>query len=435
MVQFQSRYKCPSCWRSFRLEDILWVAASEELRGDEYLSEYDFKRFLPRHFTPGCKAIDEFGSECDQIACPYCHIETPRAYLESKEFMVSIVGSRTSGKTYFVTSLVHWLKRSLSNFGFYYYEATFANKNRELEINIEKLFPNITVSQEPVDLAGTAPQYGVTVKTPKIKTPDQFDEFTYPIPFMYSIKSKESPDAPNYSVCIYDHSGEDFRAGEDHPKAPLTQHLGSSDALFFLFDPTQFPNFIRAYKEKQGKKFEPDELVGAERNTLGSSESYQDQPYLIFGEMTRRIKNNYKNKNGQMLGTIEKYDRPIIIVVSKCDAWMCLLDESVQKIIAKGYPMPEKDTDGKDITGARPLSKKLIKIVSDDIHRLLLEYRPQFINVVDSFASDVTFIPVSATGCSPAQDGFLPGTLQPIWIGVPFLFALAKHDAKLVKLV
>ncbi|MDR2763000.1 MAG: hypothetical protein LBB88_10385 [Planctomycetaceae bacterium] len=435
MTQFQTRYKCPSCWRFFRIEDVLWIANSEELRGEDRLSEYDFKRFLPRHFTPNCRAIDEYGGECEKIACPHCYLEIPRAYLESKDFMVSIVGSRTSGKTYFVTSLVHWIKRSLFNFGFYYYEATFANKNRDLEINIEKLFPNVTVPNERVDLAGTVPQYGVTIKTPKPKTPDQFDEFTYPIPFMYSIKSKELPESPNYSVCIYDHSGEDFRAGEDHPKAPLTQHLGYSDALFFLFDPTQFPNFIKAYKRKQGKELIDNELVGAERNTLGTSEAYQDQPYIIFGEMTRRIQNNYKNKRGKMLGTIEKYDRPIIIVVSKCDTWMCLLDESVQEIIKKGYPIPEKDANGNDIVGARPISKKLIKIVSDEIHRLLLEYRPQFINVVDSFASDVTFIPVSATGCSPTHEGFVPGTLEPIWIGVPFLYALAKHDSNLVKLV
>ncbi|MDR1964272.1 MAG: hypothetical protein LBQ50_10875, partial [Planctomycetaceae bacterium] len=133
-------YKCPSCWNEFHLEETLWI--SEELMGDTHFDNADENtRFLPKHFSAKeCLARDSEGHACNRLACPHCHLEFPPFYLESQPFMTSIVGSQSSGKTCFLTSLYHWLQTELPNYGINYADG-FAKNNERLDEIYKELFP------------------------------------------------------------------------------------------------------------------------------------------------------------------------------------------------------------------------------------------------------------------------------------------------------
>ena len=71
---------------------------------------------------------------------------------------------------------------------------------------------------------------------------------------------------------------------------------------------------------------------------------------------------------------------------------------------------------------------------------MLMKYAPEFISSVESFASDVVYIPVSATGVSPVVDqndaeksgGFRASEIRPIWIDVPMIYAISRLTKGLI---
>ena len=66
------------------------------------------------------------------------------------------------------------------------------------------------------------------------------------------------------------------------------------------------------------------------------------------------------------------------------------------------------------------------------MRELLWEHTPELVSAAESFAEEVIYIPVSATGCGPEVDaasgafGFRPRNIKPIWAEVPSLYVMAK---------
>ncbi|MFM7799402.1 MAG: hypothetical protein ACKPBA_10545, partial [Planctomycetota bacterium] len=105
---------CPHCWHRFRPDETLWVAAHPELLGDRLLSAEDPVRFLPSRFTPAGEAIDPAGSRTRRLACPNCHLEVPQLVLERPMVIMSLAGSPSSGKSYFIASAMWKLREDLA---------------------------------------------------------------------------------------------------------------------------------------------------------------------------------------------------------------------------------------------------------------------------------------------------------------------------------
>lgn len=443
----QDRIKCPSCRDEFRIEETLWIASHDELQGeDPYLASTDYMRFLPKHFTAdrrAPKAIDPKGGICNLLACPHCHLEIPREYFNSQPFTTAVVGGRSTGKTFFLIALNRWLHSELPEFGLNYRDG-YSEKNEVLDKFGEQLFPEASVSNDLVQLAGNERgDNDASVFKPRRGHEDEFpdvgDMYNYARPFMY-LMNRARNDFQNeeiieqYSLCLYDHSGERFwRENANHVEnIQATKNVVESDALFFLFDPTQIPGIVHAYKEvkkqESGGIMEP--YIGAEKNMEDTEQAPKNHPLAIFSVMRALISNSYPE--------MRKYDGQFVVILPKCDAWMCLLDVDIQECL-KNYPCHKNEETNRP---SGKLSRHVIDKVSDAIKRFLLkkEYKcDKFVKAVNDFASNAIYIPVSATGCQPTiedgAEGFKPGNLHPIWIGVPFLYTLAKHKDKLIEIV
>ena len=74
--------------------------------------------------------------------------------------------------------------------------------------------------------------------------------------------------------------------------------------------------------------------------------------------------------------------------------------------------------------------------VSRDIEELLLQHAPSIVTAARGFASEVVFIPVTATGRSPVVAGsdstgrvdlrFDPSQIAPRWVELPVFYALHR---------
>ena len=126
----------------------------------------------------------------------------------------------------------------------------------------------------------------------------------------------------------------------------------------------------------------------------------------------------------------EPLETPLVVVVTKHDAWKHMLGCDLPAFIG------EPKTGG--ICG---LQVAVIEEISQRLRGLLMQHTPEVVAAAQRFSRHVYFVPVSATGCAPVQAGeqdgrpdykFRAGSVSPYWIEVPLLWFLARHVQGLV---
>jgi hypothetical protein len=405
-IKLLPRVTCPHCWHIFATADILWVSVHADLRGDPQLGPDAQQRFLPSRFNPAGDALDARGYACRILACPRCHLVVPRALLEMEPFFVSILGTPSCGKSFYLASLIWELRKKLAkqlalDFGdadptanlqlAEYEKALFLNPDGETSIPLAQLIRKTELHGESYDEVAFGNQ---TV--------------SYPRPFLFWIKPKPNhPNAASTSMLsrtlvLYDNAGEHCLPGQDTTGSPATQHIAHSRVLLFLFDPTQDVRFRKA--------------AGKSDVAL---ESVTNRQEAVLHEMGTRVRKYLR------LGATAKHDRPLFVVVTKFDVWSHLLDR--QKGAANLRQEPWVSTPVID-----RLDRDCIDARSAAIRKLLLEHCPGVVEAAEQFASRVTYLPVSALGTPPhahpntAKPAIRPGDIRPIWVTVPLVAALQE---------
>jgi hypothetical protein len=325
--------------------------------------------------------------------------------LEHRTRILSIVGTPSSGKTFFLTAAAWMLRQRLEEC----FALTLADadpeSNQALTRNEQTLFlpadPNGLVTLDKTQLGGD--QYSTVQIEPGQTT-------TLPEPYLFSVRpSAEHVYAAEAQqraelLCLYDNAGEHFLPGADLSTSPTTQHLARAKMLYYLFDPTQDVRFRR---QLEGQSVDP-------QLTQASRPFRQD---TVVQEMAARI------RRMTSLSASDQLSQPLVVVVTKSDVWHSLLPG----IDIQSDPFAlEFKSDGRKLGG---LDMERITRVSDAVEELLRRSVPEFVSAVRGVTQDVTFVPVSATGCSPViSDGLLrvrASMVNPWWVTVPLLMDLA----------
>ena len=415
-LAIQAKIICPHCWNDFPPEDTLWIAQHPDLiKEDPRLGENQYLRFSPERFNVKGAAIDPRGFACYDVACPKCHLSIARPLVEIPPFFLSIFGAPQSGKSYFLAAMTWSLRKILPQ----QFQMTFADAdaaaNVELQRNENKQFLNME------------PDKPVKIEKTQTEEDNLYDlvnfggqNVRYIKPFLFSLRPL--PDHPNSNarqisrvVVLYDNAGEHFLPRTDHATVPVTRHLGFSESLLFLYDPTQDTRFRKAV---EGKTNDPQMKVRGDR-LKWESPVRQDT-----------ILNEANNKVKQQIGLShnELHKKPLIVIVTKYDTWWTLLGE--ERLPDPWIENPEGGPDGIHIQSIHDVSQKVKDVLS--------EYAPEIVSSAESFCDEVIYIPVSATGCSPLFDeqgesvGVAPKDMRPMWVEVPLLYSLARWSEGVV---
>lgn len=391
---------CPNCWERFPPERIHYVSAPGGPRGDLRLGPDRRQRFLPTRFDPEGRAIDVAGQPCHELACPRCHLKIPRMLVECPALFVSIFGTPSGGKSYFLASMCHRLRHVLP---------------REFRINFSDADPAANASLHHYEDALFGGSEGGWVSLPKTDvTGDRYrivdfgnGPVRYPRPFFFQVSPAaghplvDSTATASRVICLYDNAGESFEPGRDLPANPVTQHMARSGCLLFIFDPLQdvgFRNRLRTVGD------------GA---SAGSVTSRQE---VMLAEVARRIRQYHR------LPATARHDCPLIVVVSKFDAWQELVN-------AGRLPYPWSPRPG---GGPHALRTDILQKASVATRDMLLKHAPTIVTTAESFVDPrlIFYVPVSATGGSPRKGsdgmlGFAAGSLNPMWAEVPMIQTLS----------
>jgi hypothetical protein len=414
-MKIKPQISCPHCWHQFPTDQILFISESPDLLGDLKLGDVEQLRFLPYRFDLGGAALDAHGIACHKLACPNCHLQVPRPLLYTPSFFISIAGAPASGKSYFFASMI-WKLRKIMPRDFYMNftdaDPTMNKRIREYET---KQFtgnddPNKPVAIEKTDIQGDI--YSNTLIDGHLTLLAQPFSFTIsPLP-TYPFRNKA--ELVSQTVCMYDNAGESFLPGADHATQPVTRHLAASDAILFLFDPTQDLRFKNACKQEYKQPINDPQINSSLGGNVRRSDTNQS---TVLTEMIARIKAHTH------LAYNEKIKVPLIIVLTKLDAWFQLAK-------FPHYKKPWKQAKNIPINGYN-ISR--VEDYSLILRRLLLDLIPDFVGIAESSVEKVTYIAVSATGSAPEvgepdKDGkrpllYRPANIKPIWVEVPFFHA------------
>ena len=410
-----SRITCPHCWEVFPPEKILWVAEHADLLGDPMLGDEEMQRFLPTRFTVDGDAVDARGFPCHVLACPHCHLIVPRPMIELEPFFMSIFGAPASGKSYLLAAMTWQLRQTLSSMFACSFNDADPGMNQLLNEYEESLFLN-PKANELLPLASLIR-----------KTEEQGDLYdsvsygnqvvSYPRPFLFAMQPEKGHlneaqvDKIGRVVCLYDNAGESFQPGKDKVGSPLTRHMAHSRTLMYVFDPTQDGRFRKSM-----------DVLSSEENENAVSEKLSRQE-PILQEAASRIRRYAK------LRQTEKHRRPLIVVLTKYDAWSHLLAPFVGEDDNSEPFKVVQDKSGKKV---HALDVPRILRYSKFIRKILMNSCPDIVAAAENFSEEVIFMPVSAVGwCAKKgrENGMLemrPSEADPFWVTVPFLYSLHR---------
>ncbi|MDR3109048.1 MAG: hypothetical protein LBU65_05085 [Planctomycetaceae bacterium] len=412
-IKIKPQLLCPHCWHEFAADQVLFISESPELLGDSKLGDTASLRFLPFRFDVSGAAIDSHKYPCHKIACPNCHLQIPRSLLHLSNSFISIVGAPASGKSYFLASMIWQLRKTMARGFCMSFADAEPEMNRRIRSDVSKQFdnddPDKLVYIDKTQVEGDI--YNVTNIGGQVISLAQ--PFIYTMSPMPGHPLQNKPERISRSVCLYDNAGESFLPGADKVTQPVTRHLATSDAILFLFDPTQNLRFKRACKQSVN-----DPQMNPE---LGVDVRKSDVPQeIILTEMITRVRDHLR------LSPNEKHKSPLIIVLTKFDAWQQLTNFS-------HYHNPWEPVQNMAISA---YSVKRVEEYSQILRKLLLDLIPDLVSTAETFSENVTYIAVSATGRPPEfgppdnegkrQLMFRSGEINPVWTEVPFFHAHAQ---------
>lgn len=413
-IRLCARVTCPHCWERFSPEDALWISQHPDLATDPRLGEGHQRRFLPSRFTHQGAALDERGFPCFGLACPKCHLPVPRAMFEMDPLFISILGAPSSGKTYFLASMT-WNLRQVMPQKFLVAFGDADPVMNQLLIEYEEL-QFLNPNQDELVVLRKTELQGDLYNT--VLFGDR--QVQYPRPFIFTLRPSPTHPGRNLerisrTLCLYDNAGEHFLPGLDTANSPVTRHLARSSAILFLFDPTQDLRFRSACK---GATEDPQMLARTAR--LSRERAVRQDTILL--EAAKRIR-LYRG-----LSEVARHNRPLIVVVTKYDAWASLLEgPSLEPPWIQGRNTP---LHGLDVEYVEQWSRR--------VRNLLTSMTPELVSAAEDFAEKVLYVPVSAMGRSPETDpvtgalGIRPRDIKPQWTEVPLLYFLACWQTGLI---
>lgn len=397
-------FQCPICWLHFEGKNIKHISSHEELIGDPVLGAEYHRRFIPQKWDANGIALDDFGIPSPDTACPHCHERLPAGFGEFKQYIYSIVGAPSSGKSYYLAILLKQLKRYL----FHRFEISFMDQDPEYNIQINEVIQTLFSARSAVE--------GRIIKTDmrggNYKSVNRNGkEVDLPKPSMFNI-SQTNVENTDSSIVFYDNAGEHFLPSHSGAEEFQILHVAKASSLFFLYDPLSNIDIRHS-------------LSNVESDQLKRKSDLDQQP-SILSQMNVKI--------SRVLGkaTSEKLETPLAILIGKCDLWHSLV--------------PDWDKLVDPIGKKNVLHQDAVDLNSNIIRDFLNEYAPDIVATAERISRTVRYFPVSSFGHKPKEYKFFdqqenievtdvapdPAKIKPFMIEIPTIWALSKTIPDLI---
>ena len=388
---------CPYCYRAFSARDILFrCSGATGPRGrcgpepDEVLGRYTGREeVLPPCFgsggQPGPGVCPDCGATTPVRICPVCHRRLPALFGEVRSRLIALVGTKESGKTVFMTVVLHELKHRLGE----QLCASVGAADDHTSGEFARLYD--LPMYQGFQLLAPTPAAGASDRAPLV--------------FRLTVGG-QGPRAQNGRhgrglrgrtrtrlavLALFDPAGEELRS--EQSVEDYARYLAAVDDIVLVLDPLQMP----AVRE-----------LASPGTRLPSPATGTDAPAAVLQSITGLLL-----RSGQA-GPDGLIDKPLAIALSKIDAIQHVLEETspLRQPPAQTCSFDERDS----------------LRVHAEVQRLLLKWDG---SVIDRLARqhyrDVRYFGISALGETPTRDNRVSARhIQPYRVGEPLMWLLSR---------
>lgn len=394
----KTTFICPYCFEKHKLSEVQFRCTNKRCKDfdDVEMTKYENGNLkMPKQgkktfsvpsknafSVPQSAKCPECGNTTYKHICPSCHNELPESTLTGKDMIISVVGSRATGKSHFVGVIIKELRDRISvSFGGSL--EGFADSYQRWQTNFgNSLYDNnmkLELTQSSVQNVDNGAYRPLIFKL-KLKHKALFKE---------SIES--------FTFVFFDTAGEDLN--DEDTMSTVNKYICKSAGIVFLLDPMQIPAVANQLDESTVKR--------AAAIDYRSATKADD----IMTRVSNLIRNDRK------LSDTTKIDIPVAAVFSKFDA----IEPIVPSDCTVLNPSPhcsEKCFDMSDWHN-----------VNSEILALLHEWDADaFISQLETNYSNFSYFAASALGLNnnPKQSGKIERP-RPHRIEDPFLWILKEN--------
>ena len=389
---------CPYCFEKHKLSEVQFRCTNRRCKDvdDVEMTRYENGNLkMPKQgkttfCVPGKTAFTvppsvkcpECGKTTYKRVCPSCHNELPESTLTGQDMIISIVGSRATGKSHFVGVIIKELRDRIA-VSFDGALEGFADSYQRWERDFEN---RIYKTNEKLELTKSSVQ--------------NVDNGAYrPLIFKLKLKKKSlfKQVIDSFTFVFFDTAGEDLN--DEDTMSTVNKYICKSAGIIFLLDPMQIPAVVNQLDETTVKR-----AAGIEVGTAAKADD-------IMTRVSRLIRND------RGMSENKKIDIPVAAVFSKFDA----IEEIVPQDCTVHNPSPhcaEKCFDLSDWHN-----------VNSEIVALLHEWDADaFISQLETNYENYSYFSVSALGLhnNPTNDGRIERP-RPHRIEDPLLWILKEN--------
>ncbi len=286
---------CPYCFNQNKIHDIEYRCINKRCgeEDDLILAQYNdpgtnlpvkaLKTFRvkgggssPSATCPDCKNITR------KRICPTCHNELPESSINGRDMIISIVGSRATGKSHYIGVLIKELRdRIVSS-----YDGSMEEHDHSFDRWQNDYANQLYTTKERLSQT--------TTKINNANTP-----YIFKLRFNKK-KSKFCTHVDVFTIVFFDTAGEDLNDADT--MSTINKYICKSSGIIFLLDPTQIPEVVNAIND--------DDVIQRASGTGGTRNNNSN---AIMTRVSNLIRND-KNKNEDYI-----IDIPVAAVFSKFD--------------------------------------------------------------------------------------------------------------------
>lgn len=226
--------------------------------------------------------------------CPCCHNTLPDSTVLGSDNIISIIGTRSSGKSLYIGVLINELQKRVAPA----FEGSMTGFTDLSELyNANELYKQ-TKYNTLYEKQETLPQ---TQMNQRMRGAGDQDKIPLVYKFAYVQNSLGRKD--DFTLAFFDAAGED----QESPRmaATVMRYIAHSKGIIFLLDPLQIPDVLDEVETRLGHK----------STSTGTGGGSSTEPNVVLANSTALIRQSLGIE-----GTRKKIDIPVAIAFSKFDA-------------------------------------------------------------------------------------------------------------------
>lgn len=366
-MALKSTFICPFCFEEHKISNIQFRCTNRRCKDveDIELTKYEngdisipkmgkptFRAASKGFSIPKSAKCPECGNSTYAVICPSCHNKLPESTLLGRDMIISIVGSRDTGKSHFVGVIINELIERISvKFG-----GAMEGFDDTMSRYRSGAYQKLYMDMQKLDLTKSSVQ-------------DVNNGAYRPLIFTLKLKHKGffREKVNSFTLVFFDTAGEDLN--DEDTMNTVNKYICKSAGIIFLLDPMQFPAVRNQLDE----------------NTVSRASSVDWRQATRSDDIMSRVSKLIRNDKHMKSET--KINIPVAVVFSKFDAIAQLIPEG-STILETSPHCNEKIFDMFDWHN-----------VDNEIRSLLVEWGAEsFMFQVDVNYTNHAYFTVSALG-------------------------------------